>query len=128
DRSRSADRIDGGQRSHRKRGGRREEEVRPSRHLAVAALLVLAAAMAHAAEELPALAGPPLVSLAVPGFSNAIVSVPIGTKRPMPLLLATHGNYDRPEWQCETWRQIIGDAGFVLCPRGVRRPDSPGAD
>jgi len=44
------------------------------------------------------------------------------------VVLATHGNYDRPEWQCEVWRGIIGDRAFILCPRGIARPDSPSAD
>jgi predicted esterase len=44
------------------------------------------------------------------------------------VVLATHGNYDRPEWQCEVWRGIVGDRAFVLCPRGLSRPDSPSDD
>jgi pimeloyl-ACP methyl ester carboxylesterase len=43
-------------------------------------------------------------------------------------VLATHGNYDRPEWQCAVWRDIVGDAAFILCPRGIPRPDSPSAE
>jgi pimeloyl-ACP methyl ester carboxylesterase len=44
------------------------------------------------------------------------------------VVIAAHGNYDRPEWQCEVWREIIGARAFVLCPRGVARPDSPSHD
>lgn len=69
----------------------------------------------------------PLVSLDVPGFSPAVVSVPTGTTRPRPVVVALHGNYDRPEWQCEVWRRIIGVRGFILCPRGIPRRDAPRA-
>lgn len=41
------------------------------------------------------------------------------------MVIATHGNYDRPEWQCAVWRGIVGDQVFVLCPRGKQRDDSP---
>jgi predicted esterase len=39
------------------------------------------------------------------------------------LLVALHGNFDRPEWQCETWRDITDGYPFILCPRGVPRRD-----
>ncbi len=61
------------------------------------------------------------------GFPTAVVSVPIGATARRPVLIASHGNYDRPEWQCQVWRDIVGDGVFVLCPRGVARPDSPSA-
>jgi predicted esterase len=40
-------------------------------------------------------------------------------------VLALHGNFDRPEWQCEVWRGITRARAFVVCPRGVPRPDAP---
>jgi len=40
-------------------------------------------------------------------------------------MVAAHGNYDRPEWQCDAARRLVENRGFVLCPRGVRRRDSP---
>jgi hypothetical protein len=70
----------------------------------------------------------PLVPLAVDGFADAVVSVPVGATTPRPIVVAAHGNYDRPEWQCEVWRPIVKARAFVLCPRGVARPDSPAAD
>lgn len=70
----------------------------------------------------------PLVALPVEGHGAAVVSLPLGTRRRRPVVLATHGNYDRPEWQCEVWREIVGDLAFVLCPRGVARSDSPSRD
>lgn len=70
----------------------------------------------------------PFVALPVEGHGAAVVSLPLGARGKRPLVIATHGNYDRPEWQCEVWRDIVGDAAFVLCPRGVARPDSPSRD
>jgi pimeloyl-ACP methyl ester carboxylesterase len=77
----------------------------------------------------PALAAEgPLVEIPVPGFGSAIVSLPLGATKRRPVLVAAHGNYDRPEWQCMVWREIVGDSAFILCPRGVARPDSPSRD
>lgn len=67
----------------------------------------------------------PLVGLAVPGFRDAIVSVPLGAREPRLVALALHGNFDRPEWQCEVWRRITRGEVFVLCPRGIPRRDVP---
>ncbi|WP_437288688.1 hypothetical protein [Sorangium sp. So ce406] len=84
-----------------------------------------AAPAAHAAQIAPLHAEAPLVELAVAGFPSAVVSVPIGATARRPVLIASHGNYDRPEWQCEVWRGIAGGDAFILCPRGVARSDSP---
>jgi predicted esterase len=65
------------------------------------------------------------VQLPVKGFREAIVSVPIGVSKPRPILIALHGNFDRPEWQCETWRDITKGYPFILCPRGIPRRDVP---
>jgi hypothetical protein len=61
----------------------------------------------------------PLVDLEVPGFGAAVVSLPMGATSPRPLLVATHGAEDLPEEHCALWRSVVGDAGFVLCPRGA---------
>nr|UZH23212.1 hypothetical protein [myxobacterium MSr12020] len=66
--------------------------------------------------------------LEVEGHGDAVVSLPRGADGKRRVVIATHGNYDRPEWQCEVWRGIVGDSAFILCPRGVPRPDSPAAD
>jgi predicted esterase len=66
-----------------------------------------------------------LVHLAVAGFRDAIVSLPTGATGPRPILLALHGNFDRPEWQCEVWRGVTRARAFVVCPRGIPRPDAP---
>lgn len=73
----------------------------------------------------PMLTGQALQELPVPGFGDAVVSVPLGTRAPRPVVIALHGNYDRPEWQCEVWRDITGGFPWVLCPRGVPRADAP---
>jgi pimeloyl-ACP methyl ester carboxylesterase len=67
----------------------------------------------------------PLLALPVERYADAVVSLPLGARSKRPVVVATHGNYDRPEWQCEVWREIVGDDVFVLCPRGFARPDSP---
>lgn len=75
---------------------------------------------------LPALAGSaPLVDLEVEGARPAVVFLPLGATTPRPVAVALHGNFDRPEWQCEVWRGILGAHGFILCPRGVPRRDVP---
>lgn len=79
--------------------------------------------------EPPALEAPePFVALPIAGFPAAVVSLPLGARGKRPVLVATHGNFDRPEWQCLVWREIVGDRAFVLCPRGLGRPDSPRGD
>lgn len=70
----------------------------------------------------------PIIPLPVDGHPEAVVSVPIGAAGRRPVVIAAHGNFDRPEWQCQVWRGIVGDAAFVLCPRGVPRSDSPSRD
>lgn len=66
-----------------------------------------------------------LVSLDVEGFLPAVVSVPTAARAVHPVAVALHGNFDRPEWQCEVFRPVIGEAGFLVCPRGVPRRDVP---
>lgn len=73
----------------------------------------------------PLFAPTPLVTLTVPGFRDAVVSVPRGATQKRVIALALHGNFDRPEWQCEVWRRITQGNVFVLCPRGIPRGDVP---
>jgi len=73
----------------------------------------------------PLVAPAPFVELEVPGHGAAVVSLPLGAAAPRPLLVATHGNYDRPDWTCAVWREVVGNDAFVLCPRGAARPDPP---
>ena len=83
-----------------------------------------AAAFLDAGPSLAPLEGT-LVSLPVAGFRDAIVSVPPGATEARPVVVALHGNFDRPEWQCEVMREITDAHAFVLCPRGIRRTDVP---
>ncbi len=69
-----------------------------------------------------------VVRLPLEGFPEAVVSLPTGAGDRRPIVIAAHGNYDRPEWQCQEARVIFGSRAFVLCPRGIPRPDSPSAD
>ncbi|HMJ14451.1 MAG TPA: hypothetical protein VK524_23710, partial [Polyangiaceae bacterium] len=68
------------------------------------------------------------VSLPVKDFRAAVVSVPRGATVKKPVVVALHGNFDRPEWQCEVWRGIVRENAFVLCPRGIPRSDAAGLD
>lgn len=63
---------------------------------------------------------PSFAALPVPGHGDAVVSVPPDTRTPRPVLVAAHGAGDKPSWQCHVWQSIIGNRGFVLCPRGTR--------
>ena len=65
--------------------------------------------------------------LFVPGFGEAVVYVP-SDPGPHTIVVATHGNYDRPEWQCVAWHRLTRERAVILCPRGVARIDSPSAD
>jgi hypothetical protein len=74
--------------------------------------------------ELAALAAPSwLIALEVPGFGAARLAVPLGARQPRPLLIALHGDADQPEWTCGGYRGVVGQRGFILCPRGAPRPD-----
>ncbi|MEO1273323.1 MAG: hypothetical protein AAFX99_35005, partial [Myxococcota bacterium] len=33
--------------------------------------------------------------------------------------MVLHGNFDRPEWECDVWQQARFH-GWLLCPRGIR--------
>jgi predicted esterase len=65
-----------------------------------------------------------IVPLEVKGYHNAAVAVPVGATSPRPVIVSVHGNDDRPEAHCDVWRNITGGAVFVLCPRGIPRPDA----
>jgi hypothetical protein len=82
------------------------------------------AVLAKPPEPLAPLSAPSwLVDLEVPGFEKASAAVPLGATEPRPVVIALHGDADRPEWQCGTWAGIAKSHPFVLCPRGVLRKD-----
>jgi len=35
-----------------------------------------------------------------------------------------HGNADHPDWQCGSFRGVLGGHGFILCPRGKPLPNA----
>ena len=64
--------------------------------------------------------------LDVPGFHAAShVGPDADATWPKPVVVVLHGNYDRPEWQCETWKAVAGFYGWLLCPRGKPTPWAP---
>ena len=60
---------------------------------------------------------PELAELPVPTFPDAVLSLPNGATSPRPVLVVFHGDGERPEQVCATWRHITKARGFVLCPR-----------
>ncbi len=77
----------------------------------------------------PSVPPAPLVNPQVPtplpveGYVTAShVGPDVPTAEPMPVTVVLHGNYDRPEWQCDTWKPVAGFYGWVLCPRGIPTP------
>ena len=84
----------------------------------LAALLALAALPASVDAQEP---------LEVPGHRAAVfVAADGGGARA--LVVALHGNFDRPEWACAAWDRIVRRRAFLLCPRGEPRADAPGLD
>lgn len=68
------------------------------------------------------------MDLDVPGFGKSALAVPLGAKSPRSIVIALHGSADRPEWACAALRSVAGPDPFVLCPRGVARPDASADD
>jgi hypothetical protein len=62
---------------------------------------------------------PLFTNLSIPGFPEAVVSMPNGATSRRPVVVVLHGSADRPDYNCDAWRHITGAHGFVLCPRGV---------
>lgn len=65
---------------------------------------------------------PLFTNLSIPGYPDAVVSVPNGATARRPVIVVLHGSGDRPDWNCDAWRHITGARGFVLCPRGRYDP------
>lgn len=83
-------------------------------------LLLLVTVSAASAQQSP-------VALDVPGYAPAAV-VPAHGPGPRPVVIALHGNFDRPEGMCAAWDRIVAGRAFVLCPRGIPRTDAPQQD
>lgn len=74
----------------------------------------------------PALEGPiETTPLKVAGFRPAEHVTPRGATAPRPVVIVLHGNFDRPEWECDAWAPIVAGRAFLLCPRGIPRRDVP---
>jgi predicted esterase len=73
-----------------------------------------------AASELVSQGDARLVELPVPGHDAAAAWIPPGASRKLPLLVAAHGAWDRPEPHCALWRRVTQGRAFILCPRGQR--------
>ncbi len=82
---------------------------------------------AAAQPELPPLPdGSGFARLDVPRYLSAVIAWPqTPASAPLPIAVAMHGSYDQPEWNCESFKQVVRDAAVVLCPRGRLRWDSP---
>ena len=83
---------------------------------------------AHRPKLTPLAASSWLVELDVPGFGKSALAVPLGAKSARSIVIALHGSADRAEWACAALRSIAGPNPFVLCPRGVPRPDFTTSD
>jgi predicted esterase len=92
-----------------------------------------AAELPNAKAEAPSLpplpAGAGFSRLDVAGFLSAVVawpkSGPEAVPAKLPVLVATHGSYDQPEWNCETYKNVVAGRAIVVCPRGKIRWDTP---
>jgi pimeloyl-ACP methyl ester carboxylesterase len=65
------------------------------------------------------------VTLKVPGFRSAVVVPPEAAKGARPVVVALHGNFDRPEWNCEVLPTLVKGRAWLLCIRGRPRRDTP---
>lgn len=53
------------------------------------------------------------------GFGPASVALPLGARKPRPIVVVLHGAADRAEWQCGSFRGVLGGNVFLLCPQGI---------
>ncbi|HEY8947220.1 MAG TPA: hypothetical protein VIM73_23410 [Polyangiaceae bacterium] len=65
-----------------------------------------------------------LIDLPIEKMGAARVAVPLGAVSARPLVIALHGDNDRPEWPCGSYHGASQRRGFVLCARGVARSGS----
>ena len=60
--------------------------------------------------------------LAVPGFGPATVALPLGAITARPIAVVLHGEGDRADWQCGSFRGLLGGNVFIVCPQGRPGP------
>jgi pimeloyl-ACP methyl ester carboxylesterase len=65
-------------------------------------------------------------TLAVRGFRPAMHVAARGAGA-RPVVVTLHGNFDRAEWSCEAWAELVDGRAWLLCARGVPRDDVPRA-
>jgi pimeloyl-ACP methyl ester carboxylesterase len=58
--------------------------------------------------------------LEVKGFGPATLALPLAATTPRPIVVVLHGALDRAEWQCGSFRGVLGGQVFILCPQGVQ--------
>jgi hypothetical protein len=73
----------------------------------------------------PLTAEPSMMDLPVEGHFAAMAAVPVGVVERRPIAIIAHGMWGGPQWDCPMWRGVLGGYVFVLCPRGIPRPDQP---
>lgn len=69
----------------------------------------------------------PVVDVPIEGRKPAVVALPVGATGKKPVLVAAHGRDDNAEPLCDMWRGVVGERGFVLCPRGIPSQNRPGS-
>jgi pimeloyl-ACP methyl ester carboxylesterase len=63
--------------------------------------------------------------LPIKGFRAAEVVAPSAAAGARPVVVALHGNFDRPEWNCEVLPALVQGRAWILCIRGIPRRDTP---
>jgi len=59
------------------------------------------------------------MELPVKDFGPATVALPLGATGPRPIVVVVHGARDRAQWQCGSFRGVLGGHVFILCPQGI---------
>ena len=74
----------------------------------------------------PLPAGAGFARIPVAGYLPAVVAWPATpAPRKLPIVVALHGSFDQPEWNCEVYQEVVRGSAVVLCPRGRLRWDTP---
>ena len=56
-------------------------------------------------------------------FGPATVALPLGATGPRPIVIVLHGARDRAQWQCGSFRGVLGGNVFILCPQGIAQTE-----